>query len=64
VGYRNIQNRISASLRGILLLVLGVYVCATLQQNIAGIDLAGTSGVVKGCIAAADAVCDKHAAKK
>jgi hypothetical protein len=50
-------------LRGVLQVVLGVYVCAALQQNIAGIDLAVISGEVKGCAAAADAVCDKHAAK-
>ena len=55
-GGRNIQNRISASFREVLLVVLGVHVCAALQQNIAGIDLASTSGFVKGCVAAADAV--------
>ena len=55
-GDRNIQNRISASFTGVLHVVLGVHVCAVLQQNIARSGTAVNSGEVKGCAVAADAV--------
>jgi hypothetical protein len=53
---RNIQN--SAIFRGISHVVLGVHVCAALQQNLARIDETEGSGVVKGSFAPADAVKD------
>jgi hypothetical protein len=40
----------------VLLFVLGVHVCAALQKNIACIDEAVGSGVMKRCFATADAV--------
>ncbi len=60
-GDRNIQNRISASFRGVLLVALSVHVCAVLQQNIARSGTAFLSGEVKGCEAAADAVMEQRA---
>jgi hypothetical protein len=64
-GDRDIKKSISASFRGVLLVVDGVHVCAVLQQNLAKTDevdkigpfeMDVKSGNVKGCTAAADSV--------
>jgi hypothetical protein len=51
-----LKNCITKAFRGKLLEVFGVYVCATLQQKLAGINEGVSSGAVKGCFAPADAV--------
>jgi hypothetical protein len=55
-GDRNIKKSISASFRGVLLVVLGIHVCAVLQQNLADFGGAFMSGFVEGCFASAEEV--------